>query len=95
MIAVPAWALSDFATQATELREQRRAAERRGICPEGLQCAVYSANRSQLDPALYVANLAGQRFVLGGNSLEYARRRPSHTCQVNGDPTEDWSPRPV
>lgn len=76
MIAVPAWALSDFATKATELREKRRAAERRGICPEGLQCAVYSANRSQLDPALYVANLAGQRFVLGGNSLEYRLHNP-------------------
>lgn len=76
MIAVPAWALSDFATTATDLREQRRVAERRGNCPEGLQCVVYSANTSRLDPALYVANLAGQQFVLGGNSLEYSLHNP-------------------
>lgn len=71
LIVVPVAALSDFASHSMDTREQVRAAERRGNCPDGLECAVYSKDTKKPDPAVYVANLDGQRFVLPANSLAY------------------------
>lgn len=79
LIAVPAVMLSVFATSTMEIREQQRAAELRGQCPAGQKCAVYGGGKTQLDPAVYVANLAGQQFLLTGNSLHRGIRNAENT----------------
>lgn len=97
LVAVPVTALSEFATVAMESREQRRAVEQRGNCPDGLQCAVYTVNK-RLDPTLYVVKLAGQQFVLAGSSIGQQIRNGERIAgEVDAIPLigllPDFSPR--
>lgn len=77
LIVTPFMALHHRASQITEERAFAREAERRGNCPDGLECAVYGVAPEVPDDTAYVVHLAGQQFVLPSASIEYGVRNTS------------------